>query len=443
MKDAQISAKWKEEAISQGFQVAAVDYILSELQYYSDQRNRKIEISAIDGIWQADNLIPVDLKSKLVQQVSILENIPELEQNWHPGSNHQVLDIVHPSFYCLVFGETRQIDVEVKPSLRWIGGGKIINLQNQKTNTPKYFKSKKYQWLPSEFSVSRTGKVKIESYINNLHPVKQKALYNTIGNIFEYFVPMFEKVLTSLLRTLQLRLKDGLINEWKYPNPTTVIDLKGRRLQVILKLANIILTPENPKYNNGSWHVEGMKNERIVASGIYYYTSQNITSSRLAFRQAVREPEYEQNDDEGVFNVFRLKNNDPLNQQLGSVLTQEDRCIAFPNTLQHCVQSFELQDPSKPGYRKILVFFLVDPGISIISTLHVPPQQKSWLEDILFDLFKIFPREIIKVIVSFMDWPMDLEAAKCHCEGLMKERKFFIQENNTRYFERPFSLCEH
>ena len=32
---------------------------------------------------------------------------------------------------------------------------------------------------------------------------------------------------------------------------------KGRPLQVIVKLANIEWTPEKPKYEGGSWHVEG------------------------------------------------------------------------------------------------------------------------------------------------------------------------------------------
>ena len=43
------------------------------------------------------------------------------------------------------------------------------------------------------------------------------------------------------------------------PDPT--IDLKEEYaksgLQVIVKLANIHLTPENPSYDGGSWHVEG------------------------------------------------------------------------------------------------------------------------------------------------------------------------------------------
>ena len=43
------------------------------------------------------------------------------------------------------------------------------------------------------------------------------------------------------------------------PDPT--INLKeeyaNSGLQIIVKLANIHLTPENPSYEGGSWHVEG------------------------------------------------------------------------------------------------------------------------------------------------------------------------------------------
>ena len=65
------------------------------------------------------------------------------------------------------------------------------------------------------------------------------------------------------------------------------IDLRDTSVQVIVKLANIELTPEKPEYPGGVWHIEGMENENIVASGIYYYTSENITSSLLSFRAAV------------------------------------------------------------------------------------------------------------------------------------------------------------
>lgn len=39
-------------------------------------------------------------------------------------------------------------------------------------------------------------------------------------------------------------------------DPEHNIDLKGHRLQVIVKIGSIELTPEKPKFPAGSWHVE-------------------------------------------------------------------------------------------------------------------------------------------------------------------------------------------
>jgi len=128
------------------------------------------------------------------------------------------------------------------------------------------------------------------------------------------------------------------------------------------------------------------------------------------------------------------------------VIAQEDRCIAFPNAFQHQVQAFSLIDREKPGKRKILVFFLVDPSKKIISTLHVPPQQIEWFKEALLrecPFFRRFPDEVLDKILYYLDWPMTEEEAKLHRESLMNERKRFKKKNNKDYFERPFSLCEH
>ena len=58
-------------------------------------------------------------------------------------------------------------------------------------------------------------------------------------------------------------------------------------IQIIIKLANIHLTPEKPAYYGGAWHVEGQLNEHICASALYYYDQDNITDSMLEFRQKV------------------------------------------------------------------------------------------------------------------------------------------------------------
>lgn len=65
-------------------------------------------------------------------------------------------------------------------------------------------------------------------------------------------------------------------------------------------------------------------------------------------------------------------------QDLGSVVTKAGRCIAFPNTYQHQIQPFKLADPSKPGHRKIVALFLVDPGRPVLSATTVAPGQRHW-----------------------------------------------------------------
>lgn len=70
---------------------------------------------------------------------------------------------------------------------------------------------------------------------------------------------------------------------------------------------------------------------------------------------------------------------EPPFQNLGSVTTPQGRLLAFPNTLQHKVEPFELVDKTKPGHRRFLILWLVDPHYRICSTRNVPPQQDSWL----------------------------------------------------------------
>jgi len=480
-----IRNKWKQEALQHGsLTEKQIDYVLTELEYYNSIRHGSIEMSAVDGVWQSDELIPADTKQALIECVKKLENIPKNEQDWHPGTNNQILDLVHPSLFCFVHQITRIINernhvIHVDDALEHVGHGEIININPENspsTTSFDYTKSNVYQWLPAEFNVSNDGQVKIESYINNLHPTEHKTLYRLIEQIFQRFIPLFNKVLTDLIHsqskpnrinvdpyrwydvsdssdsindeddydTKPIILPD--VNEFQMPlSITSKIDLRGRKLQVIVKLANIILTPENPKYPGGVWHVEGMDNEHIVATGIFYYFNSNITQSDLQFRTVVCEPNYEQDDHRGVETVYGLTNDGPLNQPLGEVITQENRCIVFPNVYQHRVAPFQLKDPTQSGQRKILVFFLVDPSLRILSTANVPPQQSHWYVNVIRSIppFNQLPLLIVDKIMDYIDYPMSMNQAKQHREKLMDERKYFISQNNELLFERPFSLCEH
>ncbi|MFJ6405453.1 DUF4246 domain-containing protein [Streptomyces hydrogenans] len=454
--DAEIAARWAREAVEQGLTEAQVRYVLDELAHYAALRDARTgaEVSGVDGVWQSDTLVDEGLAARLREAVRVLEEVPEADRDWHPGSDGQVLDLVHPSLFCLVNG---------------VGGAPGRAWRNTTNAYTKHEFSERFQWLPTDVDVDDDGRVAFRSYVNNVHPERHRELAAVLPELVARFLPLWENVLTDLRRPRPPRIEadpygwygaepvhparsaavddaahQEAVDAWMRarddwwenrrpivpdapvftppapPGPSDRVDLRGRRLQVIVKLATIHLTPDRPEYAGGSWHVEGMLNERIVSTGIHYWDGENTTESRLGFRAALDDPEYEQNDDEGMREVYGLENEDALNQVLGSVPTPAGRCLAFPNVLQHRVGPFRLADPARPGHRKILAFFLVDPSEPIVSTSDVPPQQ-PWAATST----------------------MTLAEARGFREELMRERTFFVDEHNEQMYEREFSLCEH
>ncbi|KAL2884175.1 hypothetical protein SGCOL_000114 [Colletotrichum sp. CLE4] len=213
------------------------------------------------------------------------------------------------------------------------------------------------------------------------------------------------------------------------------------RIQVIVKLANIQLTPENPSYDGGSWHIEGQLNEHIVATALFYYDSSNITDSYLAFRTEANKEnlseriDYEQYDWDSIEKIFALDAGFHTMQDIGSVLTRSGRALFFPNLCQHKVQPFELEDDTKNGHRKIVALFLVDPAISVISTSNIPPQQKHWFANGESQAASGDNLNVSNLI--------SMREAKRVRKKLMAERTV-MQENEEQEMNHvEWSFCEH
>ena len=154
---------------------------------------------------------------------------------------------------------------------------------------------------------------------------------------------------------------------------------------------------------------------------------------------------YEQDDHIFLSKIYGKQNGDSAVQVVGSVVCKEGRLLTFPNILQHRVLPFELADKTKPGHRKILALFLIDPHMKIISTANVPPQQKEWWAEKLWDTaaFGAIPREIHENIVGQADHLMSMEEAKEWRLKLMEERKNFVLSYDEIFTCDIFSLCEH
>lgn len=475
-------------------------------------------------VLKSDMAVPSDLKEALRKAVAPLENVPESQKDWHPGSDGTVLDLVHPSLFPLVYGRSRILPdstMTLDDCLASIGKGVVVPFPVEQVDEPVQSRhdtgifgslwSQRFQWLPCNVSFPDGENAQIDSYINNLHPRDHKDLYHVIEKIITKVVPFWNVVYQSVhnhgMLATSLRVKcdqvsyrypDGYNEEepegfdedewdlWEYnqsqriynlPEPKespehdiTVSEVEKRwdfldldhlggvktekKLQVIVKLANIHLNPSKSEYKGGSWHIEGQLNEHIVATALYYYDNDNITESRLHFRSKVEatyfteDIQYEQSDDLGFRTIWGVDNQGQGEQVLGSVLTREDRLIAFPNGFQHRVGAFKLADPTKPGHRKILALFLVAPTIPVISSANVPPQQRDWwAREVKLDESRVaqLPAELVDMIAEGVkDFPIGLDDAKEIRGELMAERGRINKAVEHEIFkDERFSFCEH
>lgn len=115
---------------------------------------------------------------------------------------------------------------------------------------------------------------------------------------------------------------------------------------------------------------------------------------------------------------------------------------------QHKVEPFSLADPTKPGLRTIVAFFLCDPSYRVLSTSDIPPQQRSWLEAVLHNghvadpTRPSLPTEIRDRIMDILEEDgaiVGRESAEYWREQLMQERSAFGKIQNDDVFEAEFS----
>ena len=205
-----------------------------------------------------------------------------MKKDWHPRSDGLVLDLVHPSLYCLVYGRTQALDPQGSGELKPITKPMAL-IPGSGLYYDEWALSDKFAWIPSDFVIARDGSsAKVQSYINNLqqHP----NMYPVIERLVTRFVSLWDRVLTDTIYDNRDSANVSRINDWytvdeknlgpepPYDDtedsdymqwqerragliiPPTVPDaqiditkrkiqytLRGRSIQVIVKLANIHL----------------------------------------------------------------------------------------------------------------------------------------------------------------------------------------------------------
>ncbi|KAH8898840.1 hypothetical protein GQ53DRAFT_791060 [Thozetella sp. PMI_491] len=640
--DEDIVAKWRQEALTQSeddlykqivdgkqhkwhpgsIANASRQQCLQELRQKAEFFKKTGFVPTLDSISasivKSDTAVPPPLHEALRAAFERLAADQGQDIDWHPNSNDMVRDLVHPSMYPLVFGQSQFLpdeSVGVLDAVKtWAGLGEAIPAQGPgdtgdlrigfngnyaiggSTIPPEYWSSN-YQWIPANMAFQEDGTAKFTSYINNLHPNKYPEVYKAIEQLVDIAVPawghcliegdedrpnvprvivtdaamdenedLWDTVSEAVARfdgeitaedmldlaerndidleeeaekewrqnkdseedsdepdekeqqarqvAYMLKNHEEEVNRWKWenarepvlPEPAEFSNIqfddscadtlkhkfRESGLQVIVKMASIELTPEKPEFPMGGWHIEGMMNEHICGTALYYLDSENITDSHLSFRMQTSSYQDELQDTTGQdqYNWLERVHGTALGpaggvtnsclQNYGSVETRQGRMLVFPNTFQHRVSSFKLQDPTRPGHRRFIALWLVDPHERIVSTANVPPQQLDWWVEAVFGGDKKFeasnlppevlqlimerrgvelrapenysglqsrlPNEVMNMIREQGVMPrglMDVEEAKEHRLKLMAERSRFHETAKSSWHYVQYSFCEH
>jgi hypothetical protein len=295
-----------------------LDWIIKEAQWKAGVFQDSKHVVAFDvGVVKSDVAVSEELRQALIEAVRPLEEVPEEQKDYHPGTDGKVVDLVHPSLFPVIYGQTRILPdqlISLEAFASHIGEGEVLAVRPKQECVTKQSDydywyqrrphrpySLKFQWLPCDVHFGPDDECRIASYINNLHPQRHRGLYQVIERILAKTIPMWNTTL-SLLENDYKRIEYYEVEyedhpepepeaadedeedddefcekhwEWqrsqpvKRPEPGKFVphpfynqislrkEYAERGLQVIVKLANIELTPEKPEYEGGSWHIEG------------------------------------------------------------------------------------------------------------------------------------------------------------------------------------------
>ncbi|KAJ5178785.1 Protein of unknown function DUF4246 [Penicillium capsulatum] len=287
--------------------------------------------------------------------------------NLHPVKHRNIYKLIEDAFNCMV----PQWNMTMTPLKDMLHSRARIEYHKAEYYpVPKEIADRAPQMKPrepqSEFE-ERREKWRMENY---------RAVQPDCGQFIPWAVPpcMMSKLPEDLPSAV--RIERGVDLDKDY---------KERGLQVITRIMVVSLTPEDPYYQT-EWHVEGQMNEHICAAAFLTIDVENMKEASMEFRNIVdvdtlASVEHEQNDFIWLRQIFGLENGEPAIQRSGSIKCKPGRVVMYPSTVQHRQTKFELQDKSKKGYTRGLLFYLVDPNMRIISTANIPPQRLDWTLD--------------------------------------------------------------
>jgi Protein of unknown function (DUF4246) len=146
---------------------AMAKYCIDELRYKAKEFERSSTGAIViynGDVVKSHRSVSEETKKALQRAVEPLENVPDSQKDWHPGSHERVLDLVHPSLFPLLYGRSRALAIGEKAltladAASRAGEGNIIPRPEQPQEQTRSYEqmgaySTKFQWLPCEVDIA-------------------------------------------------------------------------------------------------------------------------------------------------------------------------------------------------------------------------------------------------------------------------------------------------
>ncbi|KAE8144643.1 hypothetical protein BDV25DRAFT_171273 [Aspergillus avenaceus] len=215
--DKRTVAKWKQEAMGRPIiSRKAWDWCLAELRDKAIQFKETGQISVLNAgsaVCKSDSIIPSSLGLKMQQFVYDLLDECGNRKDWDPTSSKQIWNMIDPSLFPLIYGQTRVLvnggSVPLEQTVKTYGQGeaaprhdqdreRLEELPDNYGTARRLLFSHRSQWLPCEVEfcgpVGSTD-VRITSYINNLHPGKHHSFYETLERVMSQVIKPWNEIL--------------------------------------------------------------------------------------------------------------------------------------------------------------------------------------------------------------------------------------------------------
>jgi hypothetical protein len=145
-------------------------WCVHELQYKAKKFEEVAGVSIFNGdVVKSDDAISNSLRVMLQSAVSSLEIVGARHIDWHPDPHGQILDLVNPFLFPLVFGRTRVLPATLttlEDFAERCGEGVVVPIPSTEETTILteeglvYYEaldepySTRFQWLPSDVDIS-------------------------------------------------------------------------------------------------------------------------------------------------------------------------------------------------------------------------------------------------------------------------------------------------